>query len=56
MLPQSGSTLNFTWHLGYPHGGGYRLELVEEGGQVGRKIFDDQEKYLMTRIIMILCR
>ena len=49
MFPQSGSTLNFTWHLGYPHGGGYRLELVEEGGQVGRK-------YLMTRIIMLLCR
>ena len=25
----AGSQLNFTWHLGYPHGGGYRLELVE---------------------------
>ena len=25
----SGSSLNFTWHLGYPHGGGYRLELVD---------------------------
>ena len=25
----AGSQLNLTWHLGYPHGGGYRLELVE---------------------------
>ena len=25
----AGSRLNFTWHLGYPHGGGYRLELVD---------------------------
>eukprot|EP00092_Neocalanus_flemingeri_P036033 GFUD01039233.1.p1 GENE.GFUD01039233.1~~GFUD01039233.1.p1 ORF type:complete len:472 (+),score=185.88 GFUD01039233.1:193-1608(+) len=24
----AGSLLNLTWHLGYPHGGGYRLELV----------------------------
>ena len=30
-LLASGSTLNFTWHLGYPHGGGYRLELVDPG-------------------------
>lgn len=28
---EAGSQLNFTWHLGYPHGGGYRLELVEGG-------------------------
>merc|ERR1719167_300230 len=25
---KSGSSFNLTWHLGYPHGGGYRLELV----------------------------
>ena len=25
----AGSQLNFTWHLGYPHRGGYRLELVD---------------------------
>jgi len=24
----AGSVLNFTWHLGYPHRGGYRLELM----------------------------
>lgn len=22
------STLNITWHLGYPHGGGYKVELI----------------------------
>lgn len=25
---KAGSTFNLTWHLGYAHGGGYRLELV----------------------------
>ena len=50
MFPQSGSTLNFTWHLGYPHGGGYRLELVEEGGQVGRKIFDDHDNNIIVQV------
>ena len=29
---EAGSQLNFTWHLGYPHGGGYRLELVDGAG------------------------
>ena len=24
----SGSPVNVTWHLGYPHGGGYRVELT----------------------------
>lgn len=28
---KAGSTLNVSWHLGYPHGGGYRLELVSPG-------------------------
>jgi len=42
----AGSELNFTWHLGYAHGGGYKLELVDpsqdtallllpQGGQEG---------------------
>ncbi|ODM99350.1 hypothetical protein Ocin01_07336, partial [Orchesella cincta] len=25
----SGSTFNVTWHLSYPHRGGYRLELMD---------------------------
>ena len=25
---KSGSAFNLTWHLGYPHGGGYRVELI----------------------------
>ena len=24
---ESGSSLNVTWHLGYPHQGGYKIEL-----------------------------
>ena len=26
---KSGSRFNVTWHLGYPHQGGYRLELLD---------------------------
>jgi len=26
---KAGSSFNLTWHLGYPHRGGYRLELVD---------------------------
>ena len=25
---KAGSSFNMTWHLGYPHGGGYKVELV----------------------------
>jgi len=28
-----GTQINVTWHLGYPHGGGYRIELIREGGE-----------------------
>lgn len=28
---EAGTTVNVTWHLGYPHGGGYRIELVRGG-------------------------
>ena len=28
---EAGSLLNITWTLGYPHGGGFRLELVHNG-------------------------
>ncbi|CAH1775664.1 unnamed protein product [Owenia fusiformis] len=30
----AGSSLNITWHLGYPHKGGYRLELISGNGTV----------------------
>lgn len=29
---QAGERINVTWHLGYPHGGGHRIELIN-GGQ-----------------------
>lgn len=35
-LLASGSILNFTWHLGYPHKGGYRLELIDRSQQLSK--------------------
>ena len=26
---KAGSTFNVTWHLGYPHQGGFKLELLD---------------------------
>ena len=33
---KAGATFNITWHLGYPHQGGFRLELL-----------DSKEKHLL---------
>merc|ERR1712141_836010 len=33
---KAGTTFNITWHLGYPHQGGFRLELL-----------DSKEKHLL---------
>jgi len=28
---QIGEQINLTWHLGYPHGGGYKIQLIRDG-------------------------
>jgi len=37
----SGSSLNFTWHLGYPHKGGYRLTLVDPDQGLEKRLVPD---------------
>ena len=46
----AGEKLNVTWHLGYPHQGGYLLELrdgageVVQGGELLRNNWNNKEK------------
>ena len=46
----TGDKLNITWHLGYPHQGGYLLELrdgageVVQGGELVRKNWNSNDK------------
>jgi len=39
---QSGSSLNLTWHLGYAHQGGYRLELVDPSENIAQLLLPER--------------
>ena len=39
---KAGSSFNMTWHLGYPHGGGYRVELVSPANNLAMLLVPDK--------------
>ncbi len=44
---KSGSRFNVTWHLGYPHQGGFKLELLDPEERVVQTLApDDGAKFV----------